>query len=89
MSTPGIPTPAGDEQRRTILAFIIQYKREHGGNSPTLGEIAVACFTVKSAVHYHLNVMAAAGTVVIGEYGASRNIEVPGGRWVYEEPAGG
>lgn len=68
--------------RKAVLDYIITYKREHDGNSPTLREIMTAChITSTSNTSYILADLAKTGQIVINP--GSRGIEVIGGRWSY------
>lgn len=69
-----------------ILAFLIKYKQEHDGNSPTFRQI-MAEFDIPSTsiISYVLDQMEAEGMIkLLGK--RHRGIEVVGGSWSYEEP---
>ena len=71
-----IHDPAG------VLYYIILYKSEHDGNSPTVRQIAEACdISSISVVNYLLRRLEASGHIRLGDDGKSRQIEVVGGRW--------
>lgn len=66
-----------------VFAFIVEYKRKHGGNSPATREIMTACgITSTSVVRWILNDLAERGKILLTDKG-SRNIEIPGAKWVY------
>ena len=72
-----------------VYKFIVAYKRDHDGNSPTIREIQDECgISSTSVVFYYLNQLEARGLIrrpepKIGSRYASR-IEVIGGRWKKE-----
>lgn len=68
----------GPTTREQIFAFIVNYKREHDGLSPTTREIADACFLHESTARYHLMQLALKGRIRLVE---RRGIEVIGGAW--------
>lgn len=71
--------------REKILAFIIRYKKQHDGNSPTLREIMDACdISSTSVASYALRNLVDEGRIRLSCDGAARRMEVVGGRWVYE-----
>lgn len=67
--------------RETIFEFLVQYKREHDGNTPSTREIAEACCLSISGVNYHLFRLEVGDRIRISEDGR-RNIEVTGGAWI-------
>ncbi len=69
--------------RLRIFDFIVQFKKEHDGNSPTNREIMDACkISSTSVVSYYLDLLVKAGLINrCGAPGASRMIEVAGGHW--------
>lgn len=71
-------TGDGDITRQTIYNFIIQFKRDHDGLSPTLEEIAAGCFLSKAGVKYHMPYMELQGMIRID---GRRGIEIIGGSW--------
>ncbi len=75
--------PAGGvKTREHVFAFVVQYKREHDGLSPTISEIADACYLHPSTARYHLTRLELEGRIRIT---GRRGIEVIGGAW---EPPG-
>lgn len=66
--------------RKKILEFIIQYKKAHDGNAPTLAVIARDISAGKSTVHHHIGKLIKEGKLRRGEAG----LEVVGGHWLYE-----
>ena len=79
------------ERRNEILSYIIGYKREHDGCSPTLRQIiANTSYTSTSTVVYNLSVLERQGRIkYASENGESRRIMVIGGEWTYSPPANG
>jgi hypothetical protein len=75
-----------------VFDFIVAYKREHDGNSPTMREIMVGCkVSSTSMVSFYLDQLVAMGFIrrperEMGNFSAA-NIEVVGGEWSF--PAGG
>lgn len=70
--------------RRQIFQFIIDYKRKHDGNSPTLREIMEAnAISSSSAMRHILKQMEEQGSIIYGQDGDSRSIQVVGGQWNY------
>lgn len=69
------------DTRDKVFDFIIAYKVEHQGNTPTICEIQKGCgLSSTSLVHYHLEHLVDAGRIT--RTGASgRNIEIPGAGW--------
>ena len=66
-----------------VVDFIIQYKKEHNGNSPAYDQIMESCdIYTKSHVKYILDSLAQEGKVEL-EPGNARSISIPGGQWVY------
>ncbi len=71
-------TGSNARSREQVFAFIVQYKREHDGLSPTAREIAEACFMHESTARYHVTQLALHGRIRLIE---RRGIEVVGGAW--------
>lgn len=71
-------TGSNARSREQVFAFIVQYKRDHDGLSPTAREIAEACFMHESTARYHLTQLALEGRIRLLE---RRGIEVIGGAW--------
>jgi SOS-response transcriptional repressor LexA len=66
---------------RKILNYIIDYKLENNGNSPSTREIQVGCgISSKSVVAYHLKKLVDEGFISI-EGNTARMIAVKGGEW--------
>ena len=70
--------------RQAIYEFIVQFKIDHDGNSPTYREIMAAIgISSSSTVAYYLNQLEEAGLIIRPmEGGNSRVIEIPGAVWV-------
>lgn len=68
------------ERAQDILEYIIMYKRQHDGNSPTTREISDQIDASVSSVHGHLQRLQEHGKIrLAGE--RARSIEVVGGEW--------
>lgn len=73
---------APDPQSVALYEFIVAYKREHGGRSPTRVEMAAAMgMGSTSAVQYRLVRLAREGRIVLDGSDA-RSIGIPGERWL-------
>jgi SOS-response transcriptional repressor LexA len=76
----------GNAVRTRIFDFIVAYKKEHDGNSPTSREIMDATYVSStSVVHYHLYVLERDGKIIQNRR-TSRSIEIVGGTWTFKEP---
>jgi hypothetical protein len=64
-----------------IFREIIYYKGNHDGNPPTLQHLVDTCGTVKSNVSHALNNLRRKGYLK-----DTRDIQVIGGKWIYEWP---
>ncbi len=66
-----------------IFNWIVQYKTEHDGNSPTLRELMRACdMSSLSVVAYNLRRLERAGKITLaGRRAQTRRIVVIGGEW--------
>lgn len=64
--------------RRKIYRYIVDYKLAHNGVSPTIKEIAEACFVSISTVKYHLLILERDGWILVT---GRRAIEIPGSSW--------
>lgn len=81
---PHPPRPLTDRQR-AMLAFIIRYKAETQGHSPTIREMQRAAgITSTSLVNYNLERLARRGCIEIVREGAGSalDIRIPGARWI-------
>jgi hypothetical protein len=66
--------------RELVFEFLVRYKREHDGNSPTVREIAAGCNVSLGTVYYHLTRLELDHRIsVMGD--RRRNIEIKGGNW--------
>lgn len=72
-----------------VYQHIINYKRAHDGNSPTLRELGdIMGGKSTSVIDHHLKHLVALGLIRLRNTGAvSRGIEVVGGQWTYKQPA--
>lgn len=74
-------------RQKAILSFIIRFKRDSGGDSPTIREIGRAVGITSSAVvAHHLNMLEERGYIIRGDELKARRITIPGGKWTYEPP---
>jgi SOS-response transcriptional repressor LexA len=68
---------------QTVLNYIIRYKSEHDGNSPSLRQIMAACKVSSTSVMVNiLQRLERAGLIALG--GRYRQIYVTGGKWTME-----
>ena len=67
-----------------VYSYIVRYKIDHDGNSPTIREICAACgITSTSAVNYTLEKMERAKLIRLPKaFKRARSIEVVGGKWL-------
>jgi SOS-response transcriptional repressor LexA len=79
-----------NEAAERIFWYVVRYKLEHDGCSPSFEEIAGAVGGVSStsAVSYNLDKLEEAGRLRMAS-GRNRSIQVVGGRWVYREDGNG
>jgi hypothetical protein len=73
-----------DSLRQQVFDFIVQYKRTHDGNAPSVQDIADGCLLSKSGVKYHLLKLENARRIRLKGY---RGIEVVGGEWTFDASA--
>ena len=67
-----------------VLQYVIQYKRENDGNSPSRRDICRDLgIRSTSHVNYLLNVLAVHGAIELVGRGRSRFIRVTGGEWTW------
>lgn len=65
-----------------LFRYIVRYKREHAGESPTRRELAAEMTTSTSVISYHLTALEKAGKVMLSsKSGTSRMIGIPGAEW--------
>ena len=79
-----------NEVAERIFQYVVSYKAEHGGCSPSFEEImnGVEGLSSTSAVSYNLDKLEETGRIRMAE-GQNRSIQVVGGRWAYEEDGDG
>jgi SOS-response transcriptional repressor LexA len=70
------------ETTRAIYDYILSYKIQHDGNSPTMREIGSACYVTPSGVLYHLERLEDEGYIMLKGEHRSRAIYVVGGTWM-------
>jgi SOS-response transcriptional repressor LexA len=69
--------------RGMVLNYIVEYKRWHDGNAPTIREIMAGCkIASTSNVYYILKEMESQGMIKLGARSA---IQVVGGQWTYKQ----
>lgn len=68
-----------------VFDFIVAYKRSHDGNSPTLREIGERVNASTSVVSSHITKLIETGKLVKSGLKDSRNVEVVGARWIYDD----
>lgn len=69
-----------------IYRFIVRFKRENGGDSPTLREIMAGVgLPTTSLVYYHLNLLEDAGKIVRPKRTKASRIAIPGAQWRFDE----
>jgi hypothetical protein len=67
---------------REIFRWIIEYKSQHDGNSPSLTEMMSACcISSRSVARYQLRRMQSAGLIRLAGSKQARSICVVGGEW--------
>lgn len=66
--------------RDRIFDFLVRYKKEHDGNSPSMREIAEGCNIVLSGAHYHLIRLELENRIRMSGQ-RSRTIEIVGANW--------
>ncbi len=81
-----MPKPTSPSRIETIYQYIVQHKREHDGNSPSIREIMGACeIPSPSVAKYYLDIMETRNMIRRGDdKGKSRRIEVIGGAWTMQ-----
>ena len=76
------------ERQRNIFEFIVDFKSNNDGNSPTIREIVEGCgISSTSVVNYNLLKLAEFGIIGLSSSGAARKISIPGGRWSVRKPS--
>jgi predicted transcriptional regulator len=72
--------PDAKTKPERVFEFIVAFKHEHDGNSPTIREIMVNCrISSTSMVCFYLNQLVAKGLIKRPD----ANIEVVGGKWIF------
>jgi hypothetical protein len=73
-----------------VYWFVIRYKTEHDGNSPSVREIAEGiAVNSTSLVKYYLRNLENDGLLLVeGPIGKSRCIQVVGGKWEFRTDEG-
>jgi SOS-response transcriptional repressor LexA len=65
-----------------VFEFIVDFKKDHDGNSPTVREIAKKCkISSISTVSFILDELDESGKIKLLNNGQSRQIHVVGGSW--------
>ncbi len=74
--------PARPAQRAAVLRFILDFKKAHDGNSPTMREINEGCKLYSTALIWRLlHDLETEGLIRLMGGGKSRAIIVVGGFW--------
>lgn len=75
-------------RQQSVFGFIVAYKRDHDGNSPSVREIMAACdYHSTGTMHYTLRRLAQIGVIELsGVRGTTRQIAVVGGAWTWTQP---
>jgi hypothetical protein len=81
-------TDTAPSTRDRIFDYLVRYKRDHDGNSPSLREIADACHIALSGARYHLTRLEIDNRIRISGK-RSRTIEIIGGTWQPPDVGGG
>lgn len=72
------------ETKDDVFDFIVRYKQNNDGNSPSMADIQNGCcIPSKSTVDIRLKELAEDGRILFGRFGRSRSIKVVGGKWSY------
>jgi len=70
--------------KNIILSYLVEYKRAHDGNSPSIRQITEGCnLSSTSVVAFHLRKLERDGKIRLTDH-AFRNIEITGGQWIFE-----
>ena len=68
---------------RNVYDFIVAFKQDNDGVSPSVSEIGAACdINSTSVTRYHLDCLVRLGMIECEYAGKSRMIKVVGGRWI-------
>jgi DNA-binding MarR family transcriptional regulator len=76
-----MPRKCYSNKHLIILKFIIRFKAQNNGLSPTIQEIADEFHTSKSVVKFHLHRLVQIGAIELYGNGASRSIMIPNSEW--------
>ncbi len=71
---------ANGETREIVFEFLVEYKRQHDGNTPSTRESAEACCLSTSGVNYHLTWLELEDRIRVSRDGR-RSVEIVGGMW--------
>lgn len=75
-----------ESRQQRVYRFVVQYKKQNDGNSPTIREIMDGCgITSTSQVRYYLIKLAERGLIRLPEKGSAAKIEVVGGYWAFTQ----
>ncbi len=73
-----------------MYRWIVRYKRQNAGDSPSRREIAAGVGLASVAVvQYHLGRLEKAGMITRPKRGQARRIGIPGASWQFEEAGNG
>ena len=90
MNAPAVPPTPPDQRRRDILAYVIAYKTETQGRSPTVRQIGRATdISSTYIVVRYLEQLAARGCIEwVRDGGKVLDIRIPGAKWVAPDEVG-
>ncbi len=73
---------AENKKAEAVFNFIVQFKRDHDGNSPSIREIQQGCrISSTSMVEFYLDCLVDDGRISMADHFKSRMISVTGGEW--------
>lgn len=75
---------AGAANRRILYRYLMRYKQERAGESPSMRDMSRAVGMSLSVVHHHLGMLARDGRIQLIKTpgGTTRHIAIPGERWI-------
>jgi SOS-response transcriptional repressor LexA len=75
----------GDIKADLLAEYIVSYKRENDGNSPSVRQMMEGCaLSTTSVVNYYLDNLERRGIIKARDYKQARHIEIVGGYMNYE-----
>lgn len=79
--------PEGSKYSAAVLEYIISYKRNNDGASPTLREICTACNVPSTSIAYYVLMILERDGKICRDKDKYRGIRVTGGSWSMREEA--